>query len=141
VTKVDRFEGPFRFLSNFYLSPVGYLGVEFPSAENAYQAAKSTDRETQLGFLSMTPGQAKRAGMKVALRADWESVKLSVMEDVVREKFRRKHLADMLLSTGGVELVEGNTWGDRFWGVCRGKGENHLGRILMKVRDELRVGP
>jgi len=48
-------------------------------------------------------------------------------------------LAARLLGTGQMPLVEGNNWGDMFWGVDvkSGKGENHLGRILMKIREEL----
>ena len=42
-----------------------------------------------------------------------------------------------LLATGKATLVEGNSWGDTFWGVCRGKGKNMLGKILMRVRKRL----
>jgi len=56
----------------------------------------------------------------------------------VREKFKQEDLKQMLLDTGDQELVEGNTWNDTFWGVCRGEGQNNLGKILMKVRMELR---
>lgn len=44
---------------------------------------------------------------------------------------------DQLLATGGVELIEGNDWGDAFWGVCGGYGQNWLGVLLMLVRSEL----
>jgi predicted NAD-dependent protein-ADP-ribosyltransferase YbiA (DUF1768 family) len=61
------------------------------------------------------------------------------MEDVVRAKFSQNpELCDQLLDTGDKTLIEGNHWGDRFWGVCDGVGENHLGQILEKVRTELR---
>lgn len=82
------------------------------------------------------PVQAKRLGRKVKLRDDWEEVKLDIMTEVVSQKFlQHPHLIEMLLQTGDEELVEGNKWGDRFWGVCKGKSENHLGKILMKIRD------
>jgi predicted NAD-dependent protein-ADP-ribosyltransferase YbiA (DUF1768 family) len=61
------------------------------------------------------------------------------MEELVRRKFADPELAEKLLATGDEELVEGNTWNDRFWGVCRGEGRNELGKILMRVRAELRV--
>jgi hypothetical protein len=82
------------------------------------------------------PGEAKRRGRRATIRPDWEEVKLDVMEDLLRQKF--VGLARALVMTGDEELVEGNTWGDRFWGVCQGAGENHLGRLLMKIRSELK---
>lgn len=83
--------------------------------------------------------EAKRLGGRIPIRHDWEQVKLDVMEAILRDKFTRHHdLQAWLLDTGNRELVEGNTWGDRFWGVCGGVGENHLGRLLMKIRAELR---
>ena len=61
------------------------------------------------------------------------------METLIREKFmRHPELAKQLRTTSPHTLVELNSWGDRFWGVCRGRGQNHLGRILMAVRDALR---
>lgn len=88
--------------------------------------------------LCCSPGEAKRLGRKATLRLDWEKVKLTIMEDLLRQKFAWKELKEKLLSTGDEELVEGNTWSDTFWGVCNGKGENHLGKLLMKIREELK---
>lgn len=83
--------------------------------------------------------EAKRLGGRIPIRHDWEQVKLDVMETILRDKFtRHADLQAWLLDTGDRELVEGNTWNDRFWGVCGGIGENHLGRLLMKIRAELR---
>lgn len=73
------------------------------------------------------------------MRSDWEEVKLGVMEGLLREKFSDPELRRKLLATGERELVEGNDWGDSFWGVCAGRGKNHLGRLLMKLREELRA--
>jgi predicted NAD-dependent protein-ADP-ribosyltransferase YbiA (DUF1768 family) len=57
------------------------------------------------------------------------------MEDILMRKFAHLELRGLLLATGDAHLEEGNWWGDYFWGVCKGKGENNLGKILMKVRD------
>jgi ribA/ribD-fused uncharacterized protein len=84
-----------------------------------------------------TPGRAKRMGRKAPLREDWEEIRVSVMTDLVRQKFSLPGLQRRLLATGDQEIVEGNTWGDVFWGVCRGKGQNQMGKILMKIREEL----
>jgi N-glycosidase YbiA len=137
--KIDKFDGGYRFLSNFYMHPVKLDGVIYPSSEHGYQAAKTLDpAQREIIRTCSTPGQAKRAGKKVSLRPDWESVKLQVMEDLVRQKFNSPGLKELLLSTNNDELVEGNAWGDTYWGVCNGRGQNHLGKILMKVRQELR---
>ena len=135
---IDKFSGEYRFLSNFYLSKVTLDGIEFPSVENAYQAAKNFDRERRQMFTTLSSAQAKSEGKNTVKRPDWEQVKVLVMTDLVREKFT-KHLdlREKLLATGDAELIEGNWWRDTFWGVCKGKGENHLGKILMKVREEL----
>jgi ribA/ribD-fused uncharacterized protein len=82
---------------------------------------------------------AKSLGRKVTLRENWDEIKAGTMEELVRQKFlRHPDLAQVLLATGEKTLIEGNHWNDRFWGVCRGYGQNHLGNILMKVRAEIR---
>jgi ribA/ribD-fused uncharacterized protein len=87
----------------------------------------------------VTPGQAKRAGKKLNLRPDWDSKRLEVMLELLQRKFETPFLRTELLNTHPNELVEGNTWGDTFWGSCGGKGENNLGKLLMKVRDQIRA--
>ena len=76
-------------------------------------------------------------GRKVNLRKDWEDVKIQVMENGLRLKFQDPTLRKKLLATEDEELVEGNPWGDRYWGVCNGSGKNKLGKLLMKIRKEL----
>lgn len=136
---IDSFNGRYKCLSNFHPSKVKLDGVDYPSVEHAYQAAKALDPAERRFVKDMeTPGKAKRAGRKVRLRPDWEQIKISVMENLLRQKFRQPDFKRALLKTGDAELVEGNTWGDRFWGVCAGVGHNHLGKLLMKIREELR---
>jgi len=74
----------------------------------------------------------------VQLPADWEQRKLDVMRDLIRRKFENPLLRAMLLATEDATLIEGNTWNDTFYGVCKGVGQNWLGRIIMEVRDECR---
>jgi hypothetical protein len=139
---IDRFTGDYDFLSNFHPSPIDVDGILYPTVEHAFQAAKtSIPEEKQALAETATPGSAKRLGRKVQLRSDWEQVKVGIMEELVRLKFTtHPDLREQLLATGDAELVEGNNWNDRFWGVCRGKGQNQLGKILMKVRSELSQG-
>jgi ribA/ribD-fused uncharacterized protein len=136
---IGPFDGRYSFLSNFYRSPVTLDGLEYPSVEHAYQAAKTTDPEERATVReALTPGLAKRLGRQVHLRPDWEDVKLAVMADLLRQKFDRPPLAKALLETGDEELVEVNYWRDTYWGVFHGTGENHLGRLLMERREQLR---
>jgi len=138
---IESFTGSYRFLSNFYPSRVQWGPRFFPTVEHAYQAAKCVswqDAETILGIL--TPGQAKRYGLSVSLRSDWGHVKLDVMRVLLARKFETIELAKQLLETGDAQLVEGNNWGDEFWGfnTLTGRGLNHLGNLLMAIRAALR---
>lgn len=128
----------YGFLSNFHTSTVTLDGDRYPTVEHAYQASKSTDPGVRAVIRrAKSPGEAKKLGRAVQIRPDWDDVKVGLMKSFVREKFSSPFLAHELLKTGDSELVYGNTWNDRFWGVCRGAGQNWLGRILMEVRDEL----
>lgn len=134
---IVQFAGTHRFLSNFWPAPVVLDGMLFPSVEHAYVAAKTTNATLRKRILPLTAGQAKRFGRTFKMRtAHWEEIKLSVMEGLLRQKFAHPHLRQQLVATHTANLVEGNTWGDCFWGVCDGVGENHLGRLLMKIRTE-----
>lgn len=137
---IDTFDGEYAFLSNFYDAEVKYNGVVYPNSEAAFQAQKCPTRAREFAN-TKTPGQAKRLGRNVPLRADWKDVRIQVMEEIVRCKFiQHPKLAKKLLATGDAELIEGNWWHDCFWGVCDEVGENHLGKILMKIREEIRIG-
>lgn len=134
--KITSFKEEYAFLSNFYPITIPFEGVLYPSVENAFQAAKSIDPEHRALCSASTPGQSKRIGRRVTLIENWENTKLGLMKSLVRRKFYNPDLAALLIATGNIELIEGNTWGDQFWGVCDGIGENHLGKILMEIRDE-----
>ncbi len=132
-TKIISFSGYYDFLSNFYIEPDGSC------VEKEFQASKTTVREEQLAiFNAPTPGAAKRLGRHCTLRKDWEEVKLRLMWDFVAAKFQDfPRLASKLRLSDPMELVEGNNWGDTYWGVCRGVGRNYLGKILMDIREQL----
>src|SRR5690606_723270 len=117
---IDNFEGEFAFLSNFYVAkPFLWDGDLWPSAEHAFQAAKATDPEARrLIGNARTPGMAKRHGRRIAMRPDWEQVKVFIMREVVAAKFQAEGLGYRLAETWRSRLVEGNTWHDTTWGVC-----------------------
>lgn len=137
--RITSFDGQYRWLSNFSPSLVVLDGVVYPTVEHAYQAAK-THPSLREPFKYGTPGQAKRLGQRVTMRTDWEQVKVAVMRELIQKKFLpHTMLGDKLLATGNAELIEGNTWGDRFWGVCGGVGMNKLGILLMEQREYLQL--
>ena len=133
------------FLSNFFFCRVKVHDIEAVTAEHAFQALKTLDNSERHQVLECsTPGQAKRMGQRITLRPDWEDIKIDVMRSVVRAKFTQNlELAAQLIRTKDVPLIEGNNWGDQFWGMTFNQhtqsweGENHLGKILMQVRQEL----
>lgn len=136
---IAAFKGEYRFLSNFDTTvTIEYDYAMYPSLEHAYQAAKTLDINERRKIQDcQTPGEAKRMGKTVTLRPDWENIKLHVMRDLLRKKFSVHPLREKLIQTYPMQLIEGNNWGDTYWGVCNGKGENRLGLLLMEVRDEL----
>jgi ribA/ribD-fused uncharacterized protein len=144
---ITKFRGEYNWLSNFYKceKPV-YLGdsdiAPYPTVEHAYQAAKTFDMgfRTQIRLGDAVHAKRFFKTRKEFIRPDWGQVKLSIMEICLRQKFAQgTKLREKLLATGDVEIVEGNTWGDTFWGQCPiGTGENHLGKLLMKLREEFK---
>lgn len=138
---ISKFQGETRWLSNFQAVEITYEGITYPTTEHAYQGAKAMNVADAKMIASLaTPGEAKRAGQTIVMRPGWvnPAVRIKAMEDINRLKFQDPGLRAKLLATGDQELIEGNNWGDKFWGQCEGVGTNHLGRILMKIREEIR---
>jgi ribA/ribD-fused uncharacterized protein len=139
---ITEFSGRWTYLSNFALCSVWFEGHMYGSVEHAYQAAKTLgeDQRRRIRHLP-TPNQAKKAGRWVTLRPDWKDVKVPIMKRLLQEKFAQEPGRTILLSTEGAKLIEGNWWGDQFWGQSPlGCGQNMLGTLLMEVRAELQEG-
>jgi ribA/ribD-fused uncharacterized protein len=149
---IDHFNGEYFFLSNFYPHPVDFEGIIYPSSEHAFQAAKTNLSIERLRIRDQpSASKAKSEGRKLKLREDWEEVKDEVMYQICKEKFKDPSLAKKLLATAPRKLIEGNWWGDIYWGIAdttaysrrhdriltKGEGQNKLGEILMRVRSEL----
>ena len=131
---IKEFRGEYAFLSNFHDCEIEYEGYKYHNVESAFQAQKDLTRRSE--FESLNPTMAKRLGRKVKLRSDWETVKVDIMKELVKCKFdQHPELKQKLIDTGDRLLIEGNTWNDTFWGVCKGNGKNMLGKILMELRD------
>lgn len=137
---VMRFDGKYFFLSNFYPAEVEFEGITYCTSENAFQASKSLDKKVRESFANYTPGKAKREGRAInPLRGDWEKVKVDIMRSILKIKFSDPILRKKLLDTDGLFLMEGNTWGDLYWGTdLPGRGMNKLGNLLMEIREEIK---
>lgn len=139
---IEHFDGDFEFLSNF--SPYGFkdfVGQYWKTNEHFYQAHKTLDiYEFEKIQEAPTPAVAKRLGRNCKLRYDWNYIKVPVMARGLALKFNNEILKEMLLSTTGYMLVEGNTWHDNIWGNCKCSkcknitGMNLLGVTLMTIR-------
>lgn len=143
LNRITEFQGPYRFLSNFWPAKVEYEGVMYPSAEHAYQAAKSDNQEYKKAILECKHvGYVKRLGKTAKLIPNWDQEKVGIMFNIVRDKFMRNpDLKEKLLATGDMILEEGNWWKDRYWGISpagSGQGQNQLGKILMTIRSRIR---
>ena len=141
---ITRFFDDYRWLSNFWPARVrGVGGLWYPTVEHGYVAAKSKDPEVWKAIQQVEkPGQVKRIGRTIELRPEWESYngafKIAAMSDLLEQKFADPILRAKLNETKGRELIEGNTWGDTFWGQCPvGNGHNHLGKLIMSIRDDV----
>lgn len=141
---IDNFDGDFRFLSNF--SPHGFsdtLGVWWQTNEHFYQAMKTIDMVERGGIWSAsTPGQAKKMGQTVTMRKSWNTLKFAVMNEGIIMKFMgNKDIRELLISTKGYKLIEGNAWHDNIWGNCicpkceNVRGNNYLGKVLEIIRE------
>lgn len=154
MESITSFKGPYAFLSNFYKAEVHPFWwpatlPSFPTNEHLFQAWKVPEDVSPWYWVECveqirscdTPGTAKIMGRDTSLREDWEHIKIDVMKYCVQDKFRRHDdLMDALLNTGEAELIEGNTWGDKFWGAVWDKelgwvGQNWLGKLLMEERE------
>lgn len=143
-TAIMEFRGKYLFLSNFYEgNEFIYKDCRFTNTEAAFHSQKDPSRIKE--FEMERPSQSKKFGRRVRLRKDWEQVKDQIMYDVCYAKFTQDpELLRKLLDTGNVELVEGNNHRDRCWGMTydlnlhKYVGDNRLGIVLMKLRDDLR---
>lgn len=139
---INHFRKEYAFLSNFTAVNIEYDKVIYPSVENFYVAMKTLDDEIRVQISKMSASEAKKFGKAMKIRPDWDKVKLDVMCWGLCEKFKQEPFKSKLLATKNENIVEGNYWGDTFWGVDLKQnpnvGENYLGRILMKVREVLK---
>jgi len=146
---ISFFKDEYKWASNFEPVVIYYKHYQFGSVEHAFHAAKELNPGVYFFKILAVPTHkaylAKRIGKQMNLRKDWDKVKISIMEKFLRQKFEYEKFKNLLLSTGNEYMEEGNYWHDNFWGNCYCKkckdkeGLNHLGKLLMKIREELNI--
>lgn len=127
-----RFKDQYYFLSNFYYMPITTELGSFECVESAYQAYKCPERAAE--FYEITPKMAQYLGQEVELRKDWLDVRVPIMRKLLKIKFSDEFLFKKLKAITEPIVFE-NYWGETFWGICKGEGENMLGKLLMEIRD------
>jgi ribA/ribD-fused uncharacterized protein len=141
---ITQFIDEYRWLSNFQSVQIKYEGRVYPSVEHAYISAKSDDDgwKQLCASSKYRAGDLKQVSKDIELREDWEDVKVFIMYDLLKLKFQQEPFKTKLLNTGDMELIEGNYWGDTFYGIDMNtdEGQNILGRLIMKIRKEIRNG-
>lgn len=140
---ISEFKNEFRWLSNFAKVEIILDDIKYPSVEHAYMSAKSDEIEWK-NFCSdskNTASQVKRKSRTISLKSNWESIKLEIMRECIRQKFSQEPYKTLLIRTEDLHLQEGNFWNDKFWGVClkTNQGENNLGKIIMEFRRTIQI--
>src|SRR4029453_11163041 len=148
IPVINSFTGDNHFLSNFYVRPIQYMGMEFKSGEHLFNALKTIDITEALWVINApTPGIAKQRGRKVTLKPNWDDkVRYEAMRSTLGAKFLNDfEMSQKLLDTGDDYLIEGNTWHDNVWGTCicgrsscATGSQNKLGEFLMELREDIR---
>lgn len=136
---IDKFKGEYEFLSNRFLCRFEWQGLEYGSAEAAYQASKCRDESERKVFAYCSPDKAALKGRDIVPSPDWENARLSTMESIIRAKFEQHPiLMRKLKETGNRLLINGNNKHETYWGIdlYSWQGENHLGKIIMNIRDK-----
>lgn len=125
-------------LSNFYPSTIYLDGKKYSTVEHAYWAYSTLDIKIREDIRQCAkPGDARRLAKTIEKREDWSEFQIPHLRKILKMKFENPLLMPLLVQTGDAELVFKNTWGDTLLGVCKGVGENWLGRILMELREQL----
>jgi len=136
---------PYGCFSNFSPHSICMQGKDWQTVEHYYQAQKfigTKDEEVSpIIQAAPTPEEAAALGRDRTrqVRADWEYVKTEVMRQAVLKKFMtHPDIQAILIATDDLLIVE-NSPKDYYWGCGKDKtGDNHLGKILMSVRQQLK---
>lgn len=136
---ISSFKGEYDFLNNRYGCSFVWQGIRYNNVESAFQASKYTDESERKILSRMSADKAVKKSMDFTQSAEWEDCKLNIMESIIMAKFdQNPSLKKRLIETDDRILINGNNKHETYWGVdlYSWTGENHLGKILMAIRDK-----
>lgn len=137
--KITKFRGDYNFLSTMYECDIRWLDLDFDCLESAIAASMTLDRDIQELIATMEVEKVQQLSKVFDVRDDWDDIKIPVVTKLTEIKFTSNiGLYNRLLATGGMEIIEGNDFYETFWGMCNGEGRNEYGKILMRLRRDLR---
>ncbi len=136
------YEHEFYVFSNFSSFMLEWKGELWMTSEHAYHSEKFPDGEIKE---ALRKARSAHDSMKIAYThkdkypANWDEIKLGIMKEILHAKVaQHPYVKKKLLESGDRQLIE-DSWRDDFWGWGPNKdGENHLGKLWMEVRDEIR---
>lgn len=140
MDKIVGFNGEYEFLSNSYNCKIydEKDKLTYSNIESALIAQKSTDYGTRRKFTRLNAMKARKKESSIPDNYEWEDNKDKIMYSFIVDKFKKGTvLADKLIKTGNKILINAVSYPDEYYGVHYGKGENKLGKMLMKRREEL----
>lgn len=137
------YEQEFYPFSNFSSFKLNWNGYDWMTSEHAYHSEKFINNPEIIEQLKQS--RSAHDAMVIAYankdkyRDDWDEIKLDIMKSILTAKVEQHpYVKKKLLESGDKELIE-NSWRDDFWGWGQNKdGQNHLGKIWMKVREEFK---
>ncbi len=143
MISIPYYETSYFALHNFSANAVEIDGVTYPTAEHAFHALKFDNKELRDQIVACaSPVAAFKLGKKFKpqRRSDWNDIKVDTLTDIIRKKAQQNpDVQEALLLSGDEEIVEVNP-NDDFWGSGPdGNGQNNTGKILMKIREELKA--
>ena len=136
---INQFNGEYDFLSNRFGCRFVWQGLQYGNAEAAFQSSKCMDASERKAYAGCSADKAALKGREQAPFPGWEDARLNIMGSILRAKFEQNlSLMKKLTDTGSCILINGNNKQETYWGVdlYSWQGENHLGRIIMDIRDK-----
>jgi ribA/ribD-fused uncharacterized protein len=136
---IDSFKGEYDFLNNRFGCSFVWQGIRYNNVESAFHASKYTNEAERRVLSRMSAEKVVKKSMECTPSIEWEESKLDIMESILLAKYdQNPNLKNRLIETEGRILINGNNKHETYWGVdlYSWKGENHLGKILMTIRDK-----
>lgn len=132
----------FYALDNFSAYMVEIWGKKFPTVEHAYQWRKFNEANPDIAeaiFNATSPNAVKEISdaNRDKVQSNFKDFNLQIMEDILRAKTEQHTKVKQVLKATSTKTIIENSPTDNFWGIGDGKGQNTLGKIWMKIREDL----